>query len=121
MRLFYALVIFLFAATLMPSNAHARVFVGVNIGAGAYYPGGYYRPYYPGYYYGPPVVYAPPPVVYAAPPAPQVIYTTPPTTFADQTSPTYTDASGRTCRDFSSYQGNGTACLYNDGTWHAVP
>lgn len=47
---------------------------------------------------------------------------------ADQTSPTYTDESGQTCREYQStimvggrkQHAYGTACLQPDGTWRVV-
>lgn len=116
--------------------AQARLFIAVNPGFGAYYPGyyygypGYYPGYvysYPGYYYPP--YYAPPPVAYAPPPS--VTYVVPPATpmagaplAANQTSPTFTDALGRTCRRFQTTSGvgptSGTACLMPDGSWRTV-
>lgn len=108
---------------LAPGQANARVFVGVGVG-------GYYRPHYayayPPYYpyYGPPVVYAPPPVVYAPPPA-VVTYAAPPVVAADQTSPTFLDSEGRTCRQFQATSAGGppvgTACMMTDGSWRVVP
>lgn len=116
---------------LAPRPADARVFVSVGVGGGCCYGPGwgypYYRPYYyPGYYapayYPPPVVYAAPQtVVYAPPPA--VTYAAPAVTQADQTSPTFIDAQGRTCRQFEATSAGpsaGTACLLSDGTWHVV-
>ncbi len=113
-------------------SAHADR-VGIYVGAG--YGGGYYhRPwgepyypaygypgYYPYYYYAappPPVVYGPPPVAYATPAVPSV----------DQSSPTFTDSSGRTCREYQStaqiaggaQSTYGTACLQPDGSWRVV-
>jgi hypothetical protein len=131
--------------------AKAAVVVGVGVGGPGYYRPypGYYRGYYPGYYssyyssyyYGPPAVYMPPPVVYAAPPP--VAYVAPPppayvapapsyvtssgaAVTANQTSPTFKDSQGRTCRTFQSTPGGdagpptGTACLMSDGTWHVT-
>jgi hypothetical protein len=98
-------------AALIPATAVARVFVGVGFGGG-YYPG-YYPGYYaPGYYYPPtPVAYGPPPPVY---------YAAPPAALANQTSPTFVDGYGRTCRNFQSATNTGTACLQPDGTWRTV-
>ncbi len=100
----------------LPDSAEARIFVGVGLGCCGAYPG-YYSPYYyPGYYY------AAPPVVYSVPPPPPpVIYVSPPATPANQTSETYVDAAGRTCRQFQSASSSGTACLQPDGTWRTVP
>jgi hypothetical protein len=94
-----------------------------------YYP--YYPSYYPGYYYvaPPPVVYTvpPPPVVYAAPAPVAVVPSGPPPVAADQTSPTFTDGLGRTCRHFETTTAapgqppaTGTACLQPDGSWRTV-
>jgi hypothetical protein len=115
-------------AALTPEPADARVFVHVGFGGGYYGPGWgpYYRPYYyPAYYppyYAPPVVYAAPPtVVYTQPSA--VAYAAPIATEADQTSPTFIDAQGRTCRQFTATSAGpsaGTACLLSDGTWRVV-
>ena len=133
-----ALGIFLMPA--MPASA-ARVVVGVGVGGCCYggprgHYGGYYRgyygdPYYPAYYYPgyyPYYYYAapPPPVVVA--PAPQVIYATPQSLPANQSSPTYTDNSGRTCREFqstakiagSTQPTYGTACPQPDGSWRVI-
>ncbi|MDD5586019.1 MAG: hypothetical protein PHY92_03555 [Alphaproteobacteria bacterium] len=106
-----------------PHHSHFGVYIGGGYGPywGSYgYP---YPPYYPprAIYVPPPVVYAPPPVVYAAPPVASAVP-------ADQTSPTYTDSYGRTCREYqakSSIAGEmrdvyGTACLQPDGTWRIV-
>ncbi len=114
-RIICALAVIL-VASLAATEAQARVFVGVGIGVpfGSYYPGYYYAP--PPYYYAPaPVVYAPP--VYAPP------YVPPPPMLANQTSPTFVDAAGRTCRDYQSASGYGpvgTACVGPDGVWRTV-
>jgi|GEM_PF-3232608 hypothetical protein len=110
------------------------VALGVGIGACC----GYY-PYYSPAYYGYPAYYAPPPatVVYEAPAAPvtyvqpqqQPVYAQQPQpaaqpVAASQASASYTDSSGRTCRNFqSNIDGapvNGTACLQPDGSWRTV-
>ncbi len=115
------------------ASAEARVFVS----AGFYdYPGYYpaypypYPAYYPGYY---PTYYAAPPVVYAAPqpvttivtPTATVTASPTPSLAANQTSATYTDGLGRTCRQFQTTAGvgpaAGTACLMPNGTWQTVP
>lgn len=90
----------------------------------AYYPYyySYYYPSYPAYYM------APPPVVYTVPPPSPVIYATPssaaPVVAADQTSPTFIDSAGRTCRQYQATTPGGapfgTACLMPDGTWRVV-
>jgi len=117
---------FLIAFGALPTAAEARVFVG------AYY-GGYYGAPYPAYYY--PYYVAPPPVVYAVPPAPPVIYASPvavapmtvpaPVVAANQTSPTFIDSYGRTCRHYEATSPGGapygTACLQPDGSWRTVP
>jgi len=130
-KLFLTAAIFLAAlGAVLPQQAEARVFVSARFGGG-YYPYPYYSPYYYPYYV------APPPVVYAVPPGPPVIYAEPapvyaeapapiyaPTVPANQTSPTFIDSAGRTCRHFQSTGGGpayGTACLMPDGTWHSVP
>jgi hypothetical protein len=110
-----------------------RVHFGVYLGG----PGCcYYNPYYPSYYYpgAYSYYYAPPPVIYAPAPAPSVVYTTPAVVYAtpvgsspipaDQTSPTFTDNFGRTCRNYQATAGipsSGTACLQSDGSWRTVP
>ena len=133
-----ALIALAFVAALgvaLPHAAEARVAVVAGFGCCGYGYGGYY-PYgpYPAYYYPyyvapPPVVYAvppPSPVVYAAPPPPPAYAAAPvaaPPVAANQTSPTYIDAQGRTCRQFQSTSGGqpfGTACLQPDGSWRAV-
>ena len=126
--LFFALGIALSLAT----PAQARVYVVTSYGGGVYYPGypAYYYPgyVYPGYY---PTYYAPPPtVIYASPPsvgyaAVSGAATAVGSLAANQTSPTYVDALGRTCRQFQTTNGvgpaGGTACLMPDGSWRAVP
>ena len=112
-------VAFLFALGMAhPPVAEARggTHVGIYANFGCCY-GGYY-PYAPYPYYAPyyePYYVAPPPVVYAVPPPSPVA--------ANQTSPTFIDAQGRTCRQFQSTSGGqafGTACLQPDGSWRAV-
>lgn len=77
-------------------------------------------PWYPHRYY----YVAPPPVVYAAPtyyaPAPAPVYYPPAAVVANQTSPTFIDNYGRTCRQFQTSSTGGTACLQADGTWRVV-
>ncbi|HUY67736.1 MAG TPA: hypothetical protein VMV79_00360 [Alphaproteobacteria bacterium] len=100
---------------------HDHAHFGVFIGGGCCYTYPYYDPYYPYYV-------APPPVVYTVPPpSPVYAYPSPPSMLADQTSPTFVDHLGRTCRHFQSAAANpgeppvtGTACLMTDGAWHAV-
>jgi len=104
--------------------------------------GGYHhRPYYGPGYWGPPppVYYAPPPVVYYEPPppppvviyqqpAPVMVAPSPSGVSANQTSPTFTDNQGRTCREYQTtiYMNGipkasyGTACLMSDGQWRIV-
>ena len=84
-----------------------------------------------------PVFYAPPP--YCAPPVrgvvyettivrPQAQYIVPASVMADQSSSTYVDYRGRTCREYTttSWIGQapqnvyGTACLQPDGAWRIV-
>jgi hypothetical protein len=87
-------------------------------------PYGYYP--YPPYYPPPAVVYETPPTViyqsapvYASPPT--VVYQAPePGILADQTSPTFIDSLGRTCRKYESGNQNGTACEQTDGIWRTV-
>jgi hypothetical protein len=131
-----ALTLVLFSVA--PASA-AHVFVGVAAG----YPGIYNYPPYGYGYYGHPVYYYPgayyypsyyvassPTVVYQ--PAPQVTYVAPSSSSsvsASQTSETYTDDQGRTCREYrssSTINGQvqstyGTACLQPDGSWRVVP
>ena len=113
---------------LFPLHANARVFVGIGFG-GCCYGGGWGYPYYYAPYYALPVVYAAqqPPVVYMVPQPPVVYYQSPaPVVYGDpvalqanQTSPTFIDRFGRTCRQFqgTSAYASGTACLQPDGTW----
>src|SRR4029079_14171594 len=95
----------LFMATLtLMAPAQARTHVGIyaNFGYGGYpyYYSSYYYPYY----------VEPPPVVYAVPPAPPVVYAEPATVYApeapvvsaNQTSPTFIDSAGRTCRHYEA-------------------
>ena len=126
-----------FAAFATPAHADhwhhdGGVHIGIGLGYGYYPPGwGYYG--YPGYYYPPyyvappPVAYVPPPAYYAAP-APAPVYAAPSSIPADQTSPTYTDERGQTCREYqstaivggASQPTYGTACLQPDGSWRVV-
>lgn len=108
---------------------HGGISLSFGYGYNPYY-GGYYG--YPGYYsrpvyYGYPAYYAPPPtVVYEAPP--QVVYAPAPVMHANQTSETYIDENGQTCREYQStgrvaghaQQTYGTACLQQDGSWRIV-
>jgi len=130
-----------FSAAPAFADWHGGDRVNVSVGFGCcygrpYYPYYGYPAYYPysyPYYYAPPptVVYAQPaPVVYATPSPAPVAYTTAPapTMSANQASPTFTDNSGRTCREYqstavidgSSQPTYGTACLQPDGTWRVV-
>ncbi len=77
------------------------------------------------YRYAPP----PPPVVIYREPAPQIVYAPPPgEVSAVPASPVYTDALGRTCREYqttlrvggAAQPGYGTACLQADGSWRIV-
>lgn len=69
---------------------------------------------------------APPPVVYA--PGPRVVYMEPAPVQAVPTTPPYTDAQGRYCREYQStvmvggqaQPSYGTACLMPDGQWRIV-
>ena len=132
LSLFAALLAFVFAA-LPAAPASARAFVSVGIGGG--YPGyyrpwgyGYAYPYYGAYYYGPPPYYYDypyPPPAYVAPVAEPVAPLAAPPLSADQTSPTFIDKYGRTCRHFDSTGPDGEpiagkACLQPDGAWRAV-
>jgi hypothetical protein len=141
MKLFLNAVLFLAALLLAVSPAYARVRIGIGFNAGfpGYYPYGDYG--YPGYgypygypYYGaPPVVYAPP--IYAAPPPPTVVYVPQPTVVyqpapsvnANQTSPSFVDEYGRTCRSYQATTSTagpapprGVACQDSDGAWRIV-
>jgi len=130
---FLALLLVIGTTAVAPTPAEAaRVFVGV--GVGGYYPYSPYPGYYPYYY---PYYVAPPPVVYAVPPAAAPVIVAPttyqaiapapvftPGVAANQTSPTFIDSEGRTCRHFQSTNGGpayGTACLQSDGSWRSVP
>jgi len=128
-----ALLAFVFAG--LPSqSAEARVFVGYGYGYGYGYPAYYHPwgwgpyPYYSAYYYGPPAYaydYPYPPPAYVAPVATPVEPIPAPPLAANQTSPTFIDHFGRTCRHFDSTASDGgpitgKACLQPDGTWRAV-
>lgn len=134
------------AGLLLATPAHADWGHGHGGGWGHGHGGGVnlsfsygYNPYYGGYYgypygygrpvyYGYPAYYAPPPtVVYEAPP--QVVYAPAAAPISvNQTSETYTDDAGRTCREYQStgkVAGHvqptyGTACLQPDGSWRIV-
>ena len=122
-------------AAFVPASVQADGHVGIWVGdGGRWHDRGYTRGYYPGYYPGwvypeyyvvpPPVIYQAPPVTYAYPAAPvyEVPRYTQPGLSADQTSPTYTDQFGRSCRNFQSGPDyNGKACLQSDGSWRIVP
>jgi hypothetical protein len=112
-------------------HGHSHSGVSFSIGGGYYgdpyyYPRhSYYSSYYPyynSYVVPPPVVYTPP-VIYSSPST--VIYSNAP---ANQTSSTYIDDIGRTCREFQStaqiggtlQDTYGTACLQPDGSWRVV-
>jgi len=104
---------------------------GSNCCSGPYWgPHAYpYPPYYPHYHRRPVIVTPPPVVVYEQPP---VTYTVPipaqNSIPANQTSETFTDGQGRTCRSYETTQIvdgiaqniQGTACLSRDGTWRVV-
>lgn len=107
-----------------PAQARTDVIVGFNYG----YPHRHYHHYYPYYY---PYYYAPPPVVYMPPPVyvqpPPVAYAyapvmtgAPGSLVASQTSPTFADSEGHTCRQYQSGSVSGIACLQPDGTWRVV-
>ena len=134
-----ALVLIPLFAVAAPAPAEARGGVRVDVGIGCcgggygYYPPGWGYYGYPGYYQPyyvapPPVVYVPPSAYYPAP-AP-VTYAAPVQSSipADQTSATYTNESGQTCREYQttaivggvSQPTYGTACLQPDGSWRAV-
>lgn len=138
----YLIALLLGLAIVAPHPAAARTHVSLSFGYGGYWPT-YYEPYWsgPAYYVPPrPVYYVPPPVRYYAPPvtyyAPPVrtVYQPVETVYvpapapsampATQTSPTYVDSRGRTCRHFETTVGGdrvlGTACLFADGTWRTV-
>jgi hypothetical protein len=113
-----------FLGTVTPAHA-ARVVAGYYAGPEYYYP---YYPTYPPYYTG--YYVAPPPVVYTVPPspmpAPVAVPIASPAMSADQTSPTFTDSYGRTCRQFQMSGApdqppeTGTACQEPDGSWRTV-
>ncbi len=115
------------------ARSHVSFYYGSGPGCcwGAPYRGPYEHPY-PPYYprFRRPVVIVPPSaVVYEAPPvtyvAPSPVQDSIP---ANQTSPTFTDGYGRTCRNYETTKivdgvaRNilGTACLSSDGTWRVV-
>jgi len=114
------------------SQANARVIVGIGVGGCCVYGPAWGYPY-PAYYYPPPYYPAPAGVVYAPAPAyPSTVYVTPsayaapsslPAVQANQTSPTFVDSYGRTCRQFQSTSPGpayGTACLQSDGSWKVM-
>lgn len=76
-------------------------------------------------YYAPP---PPPPPVYYAPPPPPPVYYQPPSMAANQTSGTFIDEDGQTCREYQTtvvvggrrQAAYGTACLDENGTWRVV-
>lgn len=80
------------------------------------------------YYERPPIVYAPPPVVYSPPP--QTLYEGQSArgVEASPASPFFTDAIGRSCREYQSSitvggvvrPTFGTACQQTDGAWRIV-
>lgn len=125
-RLSFFAVVALLALAAAP--AQARGHIGVFIGGTCCYDP-YWGPYampYPPYYPPPPVVVAPAPVVVTPPPA---VYVAPDGTIpANQTSPTFTDSQGRTCRNYETqkieggmaHTVHGTACLFSDGAWRVV-
>jgi hypothetical protein len=88
---------------------------------------------YPDPYQAPIVIVEPPhhvpPVVLETPQGPEVHFApSPPPIEVTQTSPTFTDKSGRTCREYQSTvivngapkPAYGTACLQPDGSWRVV-
>lgn len=87
-----------------------------------YYPAYYYPPYYPTYYAAPAttVIYNEPARVVYASPGTTVIAPSTATISANQTSDTYIDSYGRTCREYQSGNIYGTACLQHDGTWRVI-
>jgi hypothetical protein len=129
MKKFAALFLALGLVLSVATPAQARVFI-VTGGGAVYYPGypayyypGYTYPYYPAYYPAPTVIYAsPPPVAYAAASG---LSTAAGPLAANQTSQTFVDAQGRTCRQFQTTNGvgpaAGIACLMPDGSWRTVP
>jgi hypothetical protein len=104
-----------------PSQARTVVAFGVGVGCCGYYPA---YPAYPAYYGYPAYYYAPPPAVVYAPAPQPVVYAPPPALLANQTSPTFMNASGQECRRYQSAIGGapvgGTACLQPDGVWRSV-
>lgn len=125
MKYIVGLLFCLFAV--LPQPASARDHVSLSFGFGCCGPWPYADPFWPG-----PMIYAPPPAVIFAPMRPvyrpvETIYVPAPAPAAlpaDQISPTFIDARGRTCRHFETMMGGdpvrGTACLYADGTWRTV-
>lgn len=110
---------------------HGRGGISLSFGYGynPYYDGyyGYPHYYHHPYYYGYPAYYSPPPtVVYES--SPQVVYVPSQAVLANQTSPTYTNDEGLTCREYQAtgrVNGHiaptyGTACLQPDGSWRIV-
>ncbi len=122
----------------LASNADARTSVSMYFSSGGYYDP-YWDPYpryhrhrryfHPRFVHGPPVVVAPAPVILSPPP---VTYAAPlmqdGAIPANQTSSTFVDESGRTCRMYETvrmFDGyaenvNGKACLFPDGAWRVV-
>ncbi|MDE2029671.1 MAG: hypothetical protein KGI97_03800 [Alphaproteobacteria bacterium] len=100
---------------------HVHFSFGLGFGCCAYPPYSYSP-----YSYPPSVVYVvPPSPVYIAPARPVYIRPSPQALPATQTSPTYIDGQGRTCRRFQATMPDGSpvygiACLQPDGTWRTV-
>jgi len=143
-KLLSLLILALVSSPLLPAPAKADtdVFVSFNSphrgGPRDYYsPPPPPRDWHPRHHWRPePVFYDPP--VYVARPRPvvyettyvrpQVQYVVPASVMADQSSPTFRDRYGRTCREYTStsWIGNapqntyGTACLMDDGAWRIV-
>lgn len=121
------------------TGAEARTRVSVFVGGGGYYDPywgphphfrrHHHRHFHPGFVYAPaPVIVEPAPIVVASP---SVAYVAPPaqsTIPANQTSPTFTDEYGRTCRayettrviDDEAQMVSGKACIFPDGAWRVV-
>ncbi len=129
------------AVAALPSPAQA---FWVGFPFPGYYPAPYYY-YPPPYYYAPPAAYYPPPAypaaAAAAPPAPSApgqqpsstAYVPPATTASPSpaaqitytSKPAFRNASGQTCREFTTNDASGkavygTACQAADGQWRVT-
>ncbi|MEI8393855.1 MAG: hypothetical protein WCF85_03900 [Rhodospirillaceae bacterium] len=125
----------LMALSVTPFAAGAETRLSVTVGNG--YDPNYYRHHHHRYYsdWDRPVYVVPPPVIYAPPPmalapSPSVAYAPPYAAGlnAAQTSPTFVDKFGRSCREYQTSvniggtmrPAYGTACLQPDGSWRVV-